>query len=84
MPFSSSWMALSAPVLARLAILILRVTRELGVQIHSMCRSLSQFTDIACALVVGGNKNLKAQVCVCVCVCVFWFAVVLLEKVWPR
>lgn len=38
--------------------------RELGVQIHSMCRSLSQFTDISCALVVGGNKNLKAQVCV--------------------
>lgn len=36
--------------------------RELGVQIHSMCRSLGQFTDIACALVVGGNKNLKAQV----------------------
>ncbi len=31
-------------------------------QIHSMCRSLSQFTDISCALVVGGNKNLKAQV----------------------
>ncbi|CAM9916771.1 unnamed protein product, partial [Hapterophycus canaliculatus] len=26
-----------------------------------MCRSLSQFTDIACSLVVGGNKNLKAQ-----------------------
>lgn len=34
-------------------------------QIHSMCRSLSQFTDIFCALVVGGNKNLKAQVCCC-------------------
>lgn len=38
------------------------VIRELGVQIHSMCRSLSQFTDISCTLVVGGNKNLKAQV----------------------
>lgn len=37
-------------------------TRELGVQIESMCRSLAQFTDISCALVVGGNKNLKAQV----------------------
>lgn len=34
-------------------------------QIHSMCRSLSQFTDIACSLVVGGNKNLKAQVREC-------------------
>ncbi|CAM9491473.1 unnamed protein product [Ectocarpus sp. 12 AP-2014] len=42
-------------------VMIITPTRELGVQIHSMCRSLSQFTDIACALVVGGNKNLKAQ-----------------------
>ncbi|CAB1113976.1 unnamed protein product [Ectocarpus sp. CCAP 1310/34] len=42
-------------------VMIITPTRELGVQIHSMCRSLSQFTDIASALVVGGNKNLKAQ-----------------------
>eukprot|EP00752_Nemacystus_decipiens_P008413 g7522.t1 len=42
-------------------VMIITPTRELGVQIHSMCRSLSQFTDISCALVVGGNKNLKAQ-----------------------
>ncbi|CAM9939441.1 unnamed protein product, partial [Choristocarpus tenellus] len=42
-------------------VLVITPTRELGFQVHSMCRSLGQFTDISSCLVVGGNKNIKAQ-----------------------
>ncbi len=42
-------------------VLVITPTRELAVQIHSMCTSLSQFTDIRSCLILGGSKNIKAQ-----------------------
>ncbi len=42
-------------------VLVVTPTRELAVQIHSMCTSLTQFTDIQSCLILGGSKNSKAQ-----------------------
>ncbi len=42
-------------------VLVITPTRELAVQIHSMCTSLAQFTDILSCLILGGSKNSKAQ-----------------------
>jgi ATP-dependent RNA helicase DDX27 len=42
-------------------VVIVTPTRELAVQIHSMCGALSRFTDIGCCLIVGGSKNLRSQ-----------------------
>ena len=62
--------AFSLPILERLLhrpkqvaatyVLIISPTRELAVQIHSMISKLAQFTDISCALIVGG-LSLQAQ-----------------------
>jgi ATP-dependent RNA helicase DDX27 len=62
--------AFSLPILERLMhrdkrhpttyLLVLTPTRELAAQIHSMVSKLSMFTDIRCALVVGG-LNLRDQ-----------------------
>ncbi len=42
-------------------VVVVTPTRELAVQIHSMCTSLTQFTDIQSCLILGGSKNIKAQ-----------------------
>eukprot|EP01098_Paradermamoeba_levis_P000644 TRINITY_DN1071_c0_g1_i1.p1 TRINITY_DN1071_c0_g1~~TRINITY_DN1071_c0_g1_i1.p1 ORF type:complete len:398 (+),score=165.69 TRINITY_DN1071_c0_g1_i1:79-1194(+) len=38
-------------------VLILIPTRELAAQCHSMCEKLCKYTDVRCALVVGGLSN---------------------------
>ncbi len=42
-------------------VLVITPTRELAVQVHNMCTSLAQFTDIRSCLILGGSKNSKAQ-----------------------
>lgn len=42
-------------------VLIVTPTRELAVQINSVCAALARFTDIGCCLISGGVKNIKAQ-----------------------
>jgi ATP-dependent RNA helicase DDX27 len=45
----------------RINALILTPTRELAAQCVGMMSTLSQFTKLTCALVVGGSKNIKSQ-----------------------
>ncbi|AES70228.2 putative RNA helicase [Medicago truncatula] len=43
-------------------VLILTPTRELAAQVQSMIKSLSQFTDIRCCLIVGGLSTKEQEV----------------------
>ena len=45
----------------RIKALVLTPTRELAAQCLGMMASLSQFTQLSSALIVGGSKNLKSQ-----------------------
>ncbi len=47
--------------ISAMRVLVITPTRELAVQIHSMCTSLTQFTDIQSCLILGGSKNSKSQ-----------------------
>lgn len=42
-------------------VLVVTPTRELASQIHSVIQKLSQFTDITCALISGGKKDIRSQ-----------------------
>ena len=46
----------------RIKTLILTPTRELAAQIMGMASTLSQFTKITSVLIVGGSKNMNAQI----------------------
>lgn len=46
---------------ANIHVLVITPTRELATQIHSVLQELAQFTDITCALILGGKKDTKSQ-----------------------
>ena len=46
---------------ANIHVLVITPTRELATQIHSVLQKLAQFTDITCALILGGKKDTKSQ-----------------------
>ena len=51
-----------ASALAATRCLILTPTRELAAQCVSMMTAIAKFTDLRCALIVGGAKNVMSQV----------------------
>mmetsp|Transcript_20918 Transcript_20918/g.30124 ORF Transcript_20918/g.30124 Transcript_20918/m.30124 type:complete len:756 (+) Transcript_20918:54-2321(+) len=42
-------------------VLVVTPTRELATQIYSVLLKLAQFTDVTCALICGGKKDLRSQ-----------------------
>lgn len=47
--------------ISTIRVLVITPTRELATQIHSVVTQLAQFTDITCALICGGKKDVRSQ-----------------------
>eukprot|EP01033_Poteriospumella_lacustris_P015493 gene15493-11084_t len=47
--------------ISTIRVLVITPTRELATQIHTVVTQLAQFTDITCALVCGGKKDVRSQ-----------------------
>jgi len=46
---------------ACIRVLVVTPTRELAMQIYTVLQKLAQYTDVTCAMVCGGKKDLKSQ-----------------------
>ena len=46
---------------ATIRVLVVSPTRELATQTYTVLKTLAQFTDITCAIICGGTKDVKSQ-----------------------
>jgi ATP-dependent RNA helicase DDX27 len=47
--------------ISTIRVLVITPTRELATQIHTVVTQLAQYTDITCALICGGKKDVRSQ-----------------------